>query len=347
MTNIWNDGFDFLDPTIWTGAGSVAAHYVSDTPRTGPHCVRLNANPPFYRDFTTVEEDDGMFVGLGILLGLNNTSTFKFIQLFEAQGATEHIWLECNGSSRGYRIVRGDGTVLIDVLPNVIVRETWHYVELGVKIANSGGSVELRQDGATIAIATGIDTQNGGTNGLIDRVQFLGPGFGEFRIDDIYVNNEQVNAGDNADDDTFWGDTRHFPIYPNGNGFYSQLLGSDGNSVNNYQQVDEVGAASTADFNSSATDGNKDTYAFEDLPVSVGTVRAVEIRVNAEKSDVGNKAIRTVVRRSGTDAFGSDIVLAEDDAPYRQVYAQDPIAAAAWTISNVNATEIGAEVQDF
>lgn len=342
MTNIWNDGFDFLDPTIWTGAGTVGAHYSTDNPRTGPHCVRLNATP-FYRDFTTTEEDDGMFVGLGILVGENQTTTFKFIQLFEAQGATEHIWLECNGSSRGYRVKRGDGTTLIDVLPNVLVRETWHYVELGVKIHDSTGSVELRQDGATIAIVTGIDTKNGGSDGLIDRVQFLGPGIQEFRIDDVYVNNEQGSAPDN----TFWGDTRHFPIYPNGNGNYSQLLGSDGNSVNNYQQVDEVGAASTADYNASATDGDKDTYTFEDLPVSVGTVRAVEIRINAEKSDVGNKAIRTVVRRAGTDVFGDDIVLAEDDAPYRQVYAQDPVAAAAWAISNVNATEIGAEVQDF
>lgn len=345
MSLIFVDGFDHVDPTVWTTGQSVGNYRTTGaggvTPRTGTHFLHMNANPPIYRDLSVTEQDDGITVGCGYLLG-NTTDLFSLIALYEAQGATLHINLQVNGSSRGWKVLRGT-TVIIDVLPNVLFRYTWHYIELQVKIANSGGTVELRQDGATIATFTG-DTQNGGTDGLIDRVQFTGPGLGDVAgLDDIYILNEQGGGPDN----TFLGDTRCFPLYPNGNGNYSQLLGSDGNSVNNYQQVDEAGAAVTTDYNASATDGDKDTYTFQDLPVSVGTIHAVEIRMNAEKSDVGNKAIRSVIRRSGTDSLGADQILSEDDAPHRQLFPLDPIAAAAWTISNVNSSEYGVEVQDF
>lgn len=340
MSLIFVDGFDHVDPTVWTNGQSLG-NYRTTVPRTGTHHLHINANPMTYQDLTLAEEDDGVTVGFGVMLNAN-TDTFDVLRLYEAQGTTLHITLQCNGGSRGWKVLRGS-TVIIDILPNVLFRGTWHYMELKVKIADSGGTVELRQDGATLASFTG-DTKNAGTDGLIDRIQFVGPGAGAgFYIDDVYMLNEQGGGPDN----TFLGDCRMFPLYPDGNGNYSQLLGSDGNSVNNYQQVDEAGAAVTTDYNASSTDGDKDTYTFQNLPVSVGTVHAVEIRMNAEKSDVGNKAMRTVTRRSSTDVFGADKVLSEDDAPYRQLYALDPVAAAAWTITNVNGSEFGAEVQDF
>lgn len=343
MTHIFKDGFDLIDPTVWTAIGTTTTgsnpHYNTSRVRTGTHSYRPNGTPA-YRDLTTTEEDDGMFVGFGFMLdSANLNSAISVLRLYEAQGATLHITLECNGSSRGWRILRGS-TVIVDILPNVLFRDTWHYIELGVKIADSGGTVELRQDGATLASFTG-DTKNGGTDGLIDRIDLSGIGLGSTYLDDVYINNEQGSAPDN----TFWGDTRIFTSYPNGAGNYTQLTPTG--SGTNWQNVDDVGAAVTTDYNSHATDGNKDTYTFQDLTVSVGTIRGVEIRMNAEKSDVGNKGIRSVTRRSSTDAFGADFVLSEDDAPYRQMYALDPIAAAAWTISNFNGTEFGAEVQDI
>lgn len=337
MSLIFVDGFDHVDPTVWTN-GDVTK-YSTTNPRTGTHRLQINANPPPYLDLTVAEEDDGITVGFGQMLN-NNTNTFDVLRLYEAQGTTLHIVLQCNGGSRGWKVLRG-ATTIIDVLPNVLFRGTWHYVELKVKIADSGGTVELRQDGATLASFTG-DTKEAGTDGLIDRIMFVGPGIGDgYFLDDVYMLNEQGGGPDNS----FLGDTRCFPLYPNGAGNYTQLTPTG--SGTNWQNVDEVGAAVTTDYNSHATDGNKDTYTFQDLPVSVGTIHGVEIRMNAEKSDVGNKAIRSVVRRSSTDVFGADKVLSEDDAPYRQLYALDPVAAAAWTITNVNGSEFGAEVQDF
>lgn len=345
MTHLFKDGFDHADPTIWT----LNTHVYNTSeagiifPRTGTRYVSCNGpSRLMYQDLTTGEEDDGMFVGFGFLLD-DTTNTQNVLRFYEAQGATLHLTLVCLSGSRGWRVDRGDGTTLINLLPNVLIRNTWHYIEVGVKIANSGGTVELRQDGATIGSFTG-DTQNGVTDGLIDRV-WWGPQQSSaiFRAEDVYINNEQGSAPDN----TFWGDTRLFPLYPNGNGNYSQLVGSDGNSTDNYLLVDEAGAAVESDYVGSTTDGNKDTYTFEDLAVTTGTIRGVEIRVHAWKTEAGNKAIRTVTRRSGTDVFGADQVLALTGAPYRQMYAQDPVAAAAWTITNVNGTEFGAEVQDF
>lgn len=348
MTLLFADGFDHRDAIdVWTSINS--GLYQTDIVRTGSTSFLPgagNTDQALYRDLSSTQDDDGITVGFGFYAGAAGDQ--QLLSFIDRVSNVCHISLRFQGSSRGWQIRRGgDGfpfalsAVLADTEPNIAIIGTWHYIEVKVKIADSGGTVELRQDGVTRLTYTG-DTQNGGVAN-VDRIAWASRINGlAHRLDDVYILNEQGSVNND-----FLGDTRCYPLYPNGNGNYSQLVGSDGNSTDNYLLVDESPIPSSADYVGSATVGDKDSYAFEDLPVSVGTIRGVETRVFAAKTDTGTKQIRALIRRSATDANGADHALADSAyVTFQDMFEQDPHAGpGAWTIANVNGTEFGAEVR--
>lgn len=350
MTAILFDGFDHRDAIDrWTNINSGA--YQTDFVRTGSTSFAPSSgsvDQAFYLDLSSTDDDDGITVGFGFY-AINNFNQ-TLLTFIDRVTAVCHISLRFVGASRSWQIRRdGDGTgagfpsgpVLAETEPNIAIIGTWHYIEVKVKIADASGTVELRQDGVTRLSYTG-DTQNGGVAN-VDRVAWASRtnGLG-YRIDDVYILNEQGSLNN-----TFLGDTRCYPLYPNGNGNYSQLVGSDGNSTDNYLLVDESPVPSSTDYVGSATVGQKDTYAFENMPVSVGTIRGVETRVYAAKTDTGTKQVRALIRRSATDANGADHALADNAyVTFQDMFEQDPHAGpGAWTITNVNGSEFGAEVR--
>lgn len=355
MTMCLVDGFDHADGVdVWS---SFSAIYNTTTKRTGTRSAE-NAGaggPTVYRALGASEIDDGVTMGIacyqassGSLGGfLGGVSGGKIVIM---EDTVVHLSVQFRNDTRTIEVWRGtsaSGTRLAFTDTNIWTHDTWHYLELGCKIHDTTGSYDARLNGVTVLSATNVDTRNGGTSGVVNRMGFRGnedSGSGQtILFDDAYLLNEQGSAPWN----TFLGDTRCFPLYPNGNGNYSQLVGSDGNSTDNYLLVDEAGTPSSADYVGSATTGQKDTYTFENMPVSVGTIRAVETRMYAAKNETGTKQMRPLIRRSGTDANGADHVLAENSyATYRDLFEQDPHAGpGTWTITNVDGSEFGAEVR--
>jgi hypothetical protein len=350
MTAILFDGFDLGD-TIdrWTSQGATSP--VTDTVRTGTHARRvegINIDHQLYLDLSTTQEDDQIYVGFGFYAAnqaLNQTT----LAFSDKDTPTMHMSLRADVTSRAWSIWRGGdgggqfgGTKVAETDVNVFQIGSWHYIECGLLVADSGGVFELRQDGVTILTFTG-DTRNGGL-AIIDRVSWASRTNGlNYRIDDVYILNEQGSLNNN-----FLGDTRVFPLYPEDNGNYSELVGSDADSVDNYLLVDEVFTPDITDYVASEIVDDMDTYVFEDLPVNVGTIRGVEVRMHASKSDTGTKQIRSVTRRGGSDSFGPDHVLAAIPLyqTHHDIQEEDPHAGpGAWTIPNVNDTEWGAAVR--
>lgn len=353
MSAILFDGFDLGDTEHrWTSPGGSV---LSTNPvRSGTHsrAALAGAAGP-YLAFDP-QEDDVVYIGFGFhnsaLAATGDLALFWFSEGNNLE--TGHIVLIRKTNVRGWAVRGGAfwnnpsaGTLLIDTIPNVWFPSSWHYIEIGVKIHDSAGWVELRQDGVAIGRFDG-DTfhQFDGLDGLIDTAVFhQRTNANGYNIDDVYILNEQGSVNN-----SWLGDTRVFPLYPDGNGNYSQLVGSDADSTDNYLLVDEVGTPVTTDYVASATPGDKDTYTFEDLPVILGTIRGIEIRAHASKDDTGTKQIRMITRRSSTDSFGPDHVLAAIPLwqTHHDIEELDPHAGpGAWTIPNINATEWGVEVR--
>jgi hypothetical protein len=94
-------------------------------------------------------------------------------------------------------------------------------------------------------------------------------------------------------------------LTPNANGTYSGWLGSDGNSADNYQLVDEV-PLSTSDYVETDTVTILDGYNMTTRTMA-GTEGIIALIPGVYgKRDVGNERVAIGTRISSTDLIGSD-----------------------------------------
>lgn len=330
MTLLKMSGFEYDDfSTYFT---SVAGSNITSIVRSGARAFQLGNSLAVPLG---AGEDDGVILGLGIYC-LQSGSRLD-IAFLEA-AATAHSSLSFNTTNSAVALYRGSvGGTLLDTSDPYMNVGVWNHLEMKLKVADAGGLFEVRLNGNTTPIVSfSGDTRSGGTDGLIDLISIALVG-GGWIIDDLHVLNEQGSKNND-----YLGDRRIYPINPNGNGNYSQLTGSDGNSTDNYQQVDEGYTINNSDYNGSATVDQIDTYAYENLPAGLGVIDGILIHTKALKSDSGDKSARRVYRRAGTDNFGSDLTLpAASPENFWEILEDDPIAAGAWTPTNLDASEFG------
>lgn len=264
------------------------------------------------------------------------------------EGSTEHVRLTQTGST--LQVLRG--ATAIAGLPagtTVLIANQWYYVELYMKVHDTNGAIRLRiNEEDEIPLTAGLDTRNGGVAGTPDRFGF-GPNGGSSvggdygAIDDLVFNDATGGAPDNG----FWGDGHVEGSLPNGNGTYSQLLGSDGNSVNNFELVDDAaGWDGNATTVASDTPGDRDSYGMEDISAADGVIRAVSMQAIARKTEASARTVRSFILEGGTktDGAASGMTISDYLGTTRQYATLNPRTGLAWTIAQVNAIEGGAEV---
>lgn len=257
-------------------------------------------------------------------------------RLMEGGGATEHGGVRFNGT---FLQVNRAGTLVTGT--TAIVTNRWYYVELKYVVHDTTGSYELRIDGVTELSATNVDTRNGGTSGVIDSFT-IGTVSGSnvnYEYADIYFCD---GAGSTNND--FLGDVRVEALFPNGNGNSSQLVGSDGNSTDNYLLVDETTTTNaTTDYVQSATTGEQDTYTYTNMTALTGTVYGLQILPYGIKADAGTRSIYSVARVAGVEENGPIKPLSASATYYPDIRETKP-GGGAWSISDVNGAEFGVEV---
>lgn len=244
-------------------------------------------------------------------------------------------------STDGSLTVTRNGTTLSSTAAGVIAAGASNFIEFKVTVANSG-SYELRVNGAAVASGTGVDTQ--ATANATANVLRLGSGnsatvWVNADYDDLYVCD-----GTGATNNDFIGDVRVDCFFPNGNGNSSQLLGSDGNSTDNYLLVDETTPNDDTDYVQSATATEKDTYAFANMSHSPPSIFGLQINMQATKTDAAFRSIQSVIRSGGSDNDGTAKPMASSYLNYTQISETDPATAAAWTQTNFNSAEFGVKV---
>ncbi len=335
----------------WTLSGTAptvsAAHA-----RTGPNSLLLvgaGTSATAGRAKRNVVAGEHATIIMGAALRRTNGISSPGQQLFVFEsdgGATEHITIVATDAGL-VEARRGGGTgTLLGTSVVAVSEDTWHYLEAKVTLSDTVGVVQVRLNGVSILSLSNQDTKNSGTKTVLDSVSLRTTGgTGGSNQDIVYWDDFYVANGAGSVNNDFLGDTRVRCLLPNGNGNSSQLLGSDGNSTDNYLLVDEA-TPSTADYVGSATLDQKDTYAFGDLPDASGTIHGVQISAYATKTDAAARNLAIVTRSDGVDYDGSDVALALGTNAYVQHLREtDPDTAAAWTIAAVNAAEFGAKVR--
>lgn len=336
MTLVLTEGFDELSgwalsatpPTIAGGGrnGSCARS-------TGSSACLLKASIPSPSDTVTV----GFAFQISRLdLSMNSPG---IINLYGDQGATTHISVNyiLDGSLQIARAgVTGIGSTAAGVISSTT---SWYYIEVQAKLHDTTGFVTLRVNGTQVAALTNVDTKNAGTGTIFDAI-----GFGTSsasvaaQFDDLYV---MSGAGD-----SFLGDQTVTTLYPNGDGAVNQWLGSDGDSVANWQLVDEV-PVSAADYLRSATAGQQELYALTDLTVA-GAITAVQHVSYVRKTDNGTRDVKLLSRNAaGTISKSPALTPDQNTVPVPMYWTclTDPTDGSAWTNAKINAMQTGVEVQ--
>lgn len=330
MALIFMDGFDANDlSTKWfiEPAGGTSS---SSTTRFGSG---LSLGVQFVNGLEVIRTTGGlaqMFLGFAIYWG---PSGFPIVYIQGDNGNTTNLLIE--PSSSGLFLKNGASTTLASYLTSILYYNSWYYLEIMVTLASSGGQCQIRVNGTTVINFSG-NTLQGGTATTIDRIGFGSSSNAVSLIDDLYLCD--ATGGTN---NTFLGDVRVQTILPTAAGSSTQLTPTG--NANNWQNVDDV-PDSTANYNSSSTVGQRDTYLMGQLLASTGTVFGTQDNIHAFKQNSGAGNLKAALKSGATVFYDTTQVLDPTNTWFGAIRQTDPNTSAAWTVGGVNSIEFGAEV---
>ncbi len=330
------DGFGGGDSPLLKWDINSSGYFINNgaSPRVAGGYYGLVSSSSLYKTIPAanlVVDGVGMNVGSGVA---------SFMSYYGDTGVTQHISVLRNASTGVIEIRRGStaGTLLATGT-TVIANNVWFYIEVSVTISSTVGEVHVRLNGqSTDEVAFTGNTKNGGTNTTVDRVSIGNSGINGGYFADFYVLD-----GTGAANNNFLGDVAVRTLSPTGNGTFSQLTNSAGNSTNNYTYVNEHGY-SGANYTGSATTGLRDTYAMADLPAGVSSVYGVQVVGYMAKSDASAGSAKLVLRSGGSLFYDATRALSTSYQSYYALYESDPATSIPWSISGVNGLETGMEV---
>jgi hypothetical protein len=215
------------------------------------------------------------------------------------------------------------------------------FIEAKVKIDATTGTVELRVNGNTTPVITASSLNTKSTaNTFVNGMTLTNAGGGNYLWDDWYM----LDTTGSSPLDTYLGNIRILTDPPSGAGAHTQFTPTNPTNVN-YTNVGNIPAVTTK-YNSDATPGDIDSYAF---PTIGGGVSSVLFINHWYKTELDSAGVRTVV--SGTRSGGSDFFDATAQAPpngtykyFNTAWTVDPNTSAAWTIANAQAAELSLKI---
>ena len=334
MALLFMEGFAGGDKSFkWDLASGVLTPQSASPRITGGWSGQFGNGDTMYK---TIPASTQIFTGIGFTIPTNIFA----ISFFGDGGVTQHITIVRNTSTGLIEIRRGNtaGTLLATGTTPTFLNQ-WNYIEVSVTISDTVGEVHVRLNGQAVdEVSFTGDTKNAGTATTIDRLSYYAGSGPAGRAADLYILNSTGTMNN-----TFLGDVAVRTLTPNGNGTYTQLLGSDGNSVDNYLLSDELPFSST-DYAGSAIVGQKDTYTMVDVPAGITNVYGVQLNGMMAKSDATLAQARYLLRSGGTDYTGITRSLTTTYTGYQELYELNPVTGLQWTPASINAVEVGMEV---
>ena len=216
---------------------------------------------------------------------------------------------------------------------------SWVYIELKFRGHASLGTYEAKANGTTLYSWGPGDTLYSTSNNHVGF--FLGDeAWMGWEIDDLYF-----LAVDGSGQNDFLGDSRVDTILATGAGNSTQFTPSAGA---NYECVNED-PNDEADYLEGDTDGQKDTFAYADVPTDIddNNIYGVCIDNHAKRTQpVAGLLSRNVLRSGGTDYYGpQDYILGDSTSGWkRSTWELDPDDSQPWTQAKINACEFGVEL---
>lgn len=124
---------------------------------------------------------------------------------------------------------------------------------------------------------------------------------------------------------------------------YPNAAGDEIWEAGTYADIDAA-TPSLSTFIETATAGDKFLCNITPLPASTTiTPLTVQVAILAALGATGPTKIKLGIKTGGTEYWGADISLTIVPAMYQLLLTQNPVTAAAWTTSEINALQIGVQ----
>lgn len=259
----------------------------------------------------------------GVLSLLDSTGTAQLSVSFGT------LWLTLRaGSGSGASIASGSPTLRAG---------TWNCLEMYGKIDGVNGEAILKVNGVTSINFAGntLTTANADVAFLtVPSSSLSASGY----YDDIALNDD---AG--AVNNSWVGRGGIYPGVVNADGDSTDLTPSAGS---NYECVDERPPNNDTDYVSSDVVDDHDLYTIAATGApATGDVSAVVVWARARLSEAGAGNIATVIKPNAAETDSSDYGLDVSYEYFSTLYELNPETSAAWSVAEVDATQIGVKVR--
>lgn len=255
-----------------------------------------------------------------------------------ADGSTIQAALSITPSMR-LQVTQGESGSVLGRSTFYLHTGIFYYIEFKCLVSNTAGTFEVKVDGIT-RLTGGGDTQMSADQ-YINAIRLGAEGaFGTgssgryVRFDDVYIANTTVSTVYND----FIGDVRIEGLRPIGDRLTKQWVPSSGTV--HFDMVDDL-TPDTSNYITSGTIGDIDLFSVSSLLTPAGSILAVTPNMYARKTNAGVARIAAVVNRAGTNAFGEDQYLTQENRyHYNDVWVKNPIDNSQWA-SNLSSIYFG------
>lgn len=332
--SVYRDATDIA--TGWTTVSSTGVALDTTGADDGDYAFKFTQYERYIEK--TLSDQTEWTVGCRFRLDSLPTGFDWVFQLLDSGGTAQvSVCINSNGNLLLYRGTSSNfATSTLTLTTGVNYHFEWNVVH-----NNSTGTSEVRLDNVEWVSYTG-DTLQTGSNSRSIRIGH-DAGTSTATAPTLYVWDIYILDGA-AGVSGFLGQNREVAIItPNGAGTHDDF--TDNPTVtNNWENVDGPRPDLDDTYLESSTVGHKILYAATSLPTSLGTVDGVIVDVSAKSDDGGARGVKTLVKEGATESASADQALTSSYKHYTNVHENNPDTAAAWTKTEVNAMEIGAEV---
>lgn len=248
------------------------------------------------------------------------------------------VWRGYGGGGNG---ALGTGTLIGWSRAGVYYDEEWWYLEIKVGIDDVTGYCQVRVNTKTVIDLVDINTKNSTTMAGFDSISIQGDGVQGETVnvtwDDFYL--EDLLGSVNND---FLGNVRVKTQFTTGAGSLTQW--TPNGAATNWQAAQNLAMDDTT-YNEENTVGQADFYTIQAI-INATLVHGVQVKIGARQTDATQRILHTRINSNSVIAEGYDHYLNQDRYTYlNDIYELNPDTGVGWTGSEVNALQIGPEVQ--
>ena len=326
------DTWEHTDVDISTAYGRRAGSRGATVPSTAESGYRTIAK--------STTNSTSIFVGAAInLRGDCSSATAERLRIIQFFNSTTPLFTvrAVGSSNRALEVRSGSetGTVL-GTTTSPISYQSWVFIEIGITISPTIGTVIIKFDGTTVLNLSGLNTGSVAINSI--KATLNGLDFTDragYWLDDVYICD-----GQGATNNTFLGDIRVDSYAPVSDGVHQDWTRSAGS--NTWSLVDENPPSAT-DLVSGTAVGQKVTTKVSASDTGRQILGVVVSNISNETEGSGRRKVRPLAVMGGSTVNGTEHTLLTTYLRCPQVLEKAP-DGTDWTYTKLNNSEFGLEV---